>query len=171
MSRKDMLLSKLNHNSDPEMPQISDVSVTNDHMANVSKNTQTTRNPLATESSDEWLSESYEGQLAVDVYQTEDDIVIQSTIAGVSADDIDISVQHDMVTIKGKRHHGTEVSEDDYFYQECYWGGFSRTIILPVDVITEKVEAGLENGILTVRLPKSASSQSRSIKVKAIETE
>ncbi len=171
MSRKDMLLSKLNQNTNPEMQQISDVSVTNDNMANIGKDTVPKRNPSATEESDEWLSESYEGQLAVDVYQTENDIVIQSTIAGVAPDDIDISVQHDMVTIKGKRHHGTEVLEDDYFYQECYWGGFSRTIILPVDVITEKVEASLENGILTVRLPKSASSQSRSIKVKAVDAE
>jgi HSP20 family protein len=99
----------------------------------------------------EWLEESYEGQLAVDVYQKGDDIVIVSTIAGVRAADIQIDVNNDMVTIKGVRRQETE-EESEYFYRECYWGGFSRTIILPVDVRPDDVRATLKNGVLTVRL-------------------
>lgn len=115
---------------------------------------------------DPWLSEHFEGQLAVDVYQTDKDIVIQSTLAGVRVEDIDISVNNDMVTIRGVRRRDEEVPGERYFYQECYWGGFSRSIILPFDVKAEKVTASLKNGILTVVLPKVEKPRSRSIKVK-----
>lgn len=101
------------------------------------------------------LTNDYEGQLAVDVYQTKNAIVIRAAIAGVQADDIDISVNNDMVTIKGLRHLDEDVPYQDYLYQECYWGGFSRTIILPVEVKADKVSASLKNGILRVTLPKN----------------
>lgn len=114
-----------------------------------------------------WLEEDYEeGQLSVDVYQNKDDIVIKSTIAGVRPEDIDISINNDMVTIRGKREVEETIQEDDYFYQECYWGGFSRSIILPVEIVADKVEASLKNGVLTVTLPKAKKSKSVSIKVK-----
>lgn len=101
-----------------------------------------------------WSDNDYSGQLAVDVFQTEKDIVIQAAIAGVKADDIDISVNDDMVTIKGIRHLEQDVPAANYLYQECFWGGFSRTIILPVDVDANRVGAKLKNGILRVTLPK-----------------
>jgi HSP20 family protein len=101
-----------------------------------------------------WTEEDFGGQLAVDVYQTKHAIVIRAAIAGVSAEDIDISVNNDMVTIKGMRQVNDEVDASDYLYQECYWGGFSRTIILPVEVKADKVNASLKNGILRVTLPK-----------------
>ncbi|MFA6272706.1 MAG: Hsp20/alpha crystallin family protein [Patescibacteria group bacterium] len=113
-----------------------------------------------------WLEENYDGQLSVDVYQTEDSIVIKSTIAGVKSEDIDISINNDMVTIRGLRQKQEEVAKEDYFYQECYWGGFSRSIILPVEVKEDKVDAVLENGILTVVLPRAIKTKSTSIKVK-----
>jgi len=106
-----------------------------------------------------------EGQLTVDVYQTDDDIVIRSTIAGVTAEDIDISLANDMVTIKGKRNPGEHVPEQDYYYQELYWGSFSRSIILPEDVDIEKATASMKNGILTVRLPKLAKSRMKKVKI------
>jgi HSP20 family protein len=116
---------------------------------------------------EKWLDEEYEeGQLSVDVFQTKDAILIKSTIAGVKPEDIDISINNDMVTIRGKREIDETISEDDYFYQECYWGGFSRSIILPVEIIAEKVEASLKNGVLTVKLPKAKKTQAFSIKVK-----
>lgn len=99
-------------------------------------------------------ADDYGGQLAVDVYQTKQAIVIRAAIAGVQAEDIDISVNNDMVTIKGQRHLDDSVDQSDFLYQECYWGGFSRTIILPVEVKAEKVSASLKNGILHVTLPK-----------------
>lgn len=101
-----------------------------------------------------WSDSDYSGQLAVDVYQTHKDIVIQAAIAGVKADNIDITVNNDMVTIKGIRHLEHEVPAENYLYQECYWGGFSRTVILPVEVDANGVVAKLKNGILRVSLPK-----------------
>lgn len=116
---------------------------------------------------EKWLEEDYEeGQLSVDVYQTKDAIVVKSTIAGVKPEDIDISINNDMVTIKGKRELDDTVVEDDYFYQECYWGGFSRSIILPVEIMPDKVEASLKNGVLTVTLPKAKKATSFNVKVK-----
>jgi HSP20 family protein len=114
----------------------------------------------------EWLEDNYDGQLSVDVYQTEDSIVVKSTIAGVKSEDIDVSINNDMVTIRGLRQKQEEVAKEDYFYQECYWGGFSRSIILPVEVKEDKIDAVLENGILTVVLPKAIKAKSTSIKVK-----
>ena len=106
-----------------------------------------------------------EGQLSVDVYQNEDNIIIKSTIAGVEPEDIDVSIENDMVTIRGRRRRDNTIDEGDYFYQECYWGSFSRSIILPVDVLADKVDATIRNGILTVILPK-AHKKDISIKVK-----
>jgi len=111
-----------------------------------------------------WQEES-EGQLTVDVYQTDSDIVIKSTIAGVTADNLDVNITNDMVTIKGKRSDKQEVETKDYYYQECYWGSFSRSIILPVDVEAERAEAELKNGILTIRLPKAEKVKTKKIKV------
>jgi HSP20 family protein len=70
-----------------------------------------------------------------------------------------------MVTIKGKREKDEMISDGDYYYQECYWGAFSRSVILPVDVESEKSEASLKNGILTIRLPKIEKIKTRKIKV------
>ncbi len=117
----------------------------------------------------DWLSENYDGQLSIDVYQTTKDIVIKSTIAGVKPEDIDISINKDMVTIRGKRQQDEEISESDYLYQECYWGGFSRSIILPTDIKEDKVKATLKNGILIVVLPKANKPKSQNIKVKEEE--
>lgn len=110
-------------------------------------------------------SNDYEGQLAIDVYQTRNTIVIRAAIAGVQAEDIDISVNNDMVTIKGLRHLDETVPNSDYLYQECYWGGFSRTIILPVEVKADKVSASLKNGILRVTLPKNEKPPADPIRV------
>jgi HSP20 family protein len=112
----------------------------------------------------EWMPES-EGQLTIDVYQTPAEIVIKSTIAGVSPEDLDITITNDMVTIKGKREKDEAISEGDYYYQECYWGAFSRSVILPVDVEAEKAAASMKNGILTIKLPKIEKVKTRKIKV------
>lgn len=100
-----------------------------------------------------------EGQLSVDVYQTKDSIVIKSTIAGVEPEDIDISFDNDMVTIRGQRQKDLNIRKEHYFYQECYWGGFSRSIILPVEVLADKIKATIKNGILTIILPKAKKKE------------
>lgn len=113
----------------------------------------------------EWLPE-YEGQLTVDVYQTKDDVIIQSVVAGVKAEDIDITIANDKVTIEGERKRQEDIPTEDYFYQECYWGPFSRSVVLPVDVDVDDVEAKIKEGILTVTLPKAAKARIRKVKVR-----
>lgn len=114
------------------------------------------------------LASEYEGQLTIDVFQTPKEIIIKSTIAGVKPEHIDISIDNDMVTIKGERKNEHEVIEEDYYYQECYWGAFSRSVILPVDVVADKAEAKLKNGILTLKLPKAYQSKTKKVSVKAV---
>ncbi len=116
---------------------------------------------------EEWLSD-FEGQLNIDMYQTKDNVIVKSTIAGVRPEDMDITVANDMLTIKGARRREESVSEDDYFYQECYWGNFSRSVIIPVDIDSEHIEADLKDGILTVVVPKAAKAKTKKIKVKGL---
>ena len=113
-----------------------------------------------------WLEAEEEGQLSIDVFQTPEAIVVKSTIAGVKPEDIDISINNDMLTIRGRREMTDEIKDEDYLFRECYWGSFSRSIILPVEIEPEKIEAFLENGVLTVILPKAKTSKQISIKVK-----
>lgn len=114
-----------------------------------------------------WIDEDYEeGQLSIDVYQTPDAIVVKSTIAGVKPEDIDISINNDMLTIRGMRQEQETIEEDNYLYKECYWGSFSRSIILPMEVEGDRIEAFLENGVLTIVLPKSKSAKQINIKVR-----
>jgi len=107
-----------------------------------------------------------EGQLAIDVYQTKNKIIIKSTVAGVNPEDIKISLHNDLLTIKGSRGMKETVNDNDYLYQECYWGSFSRSIILPAEVDSQNVEAEIENGILAISLNKS---KKENIKVKLKE--
>lgn len=116
---------------------------------------------------EDWMTD-YEGALNIDMYQTKDNVIIKSTIAGVRPDDIDITVANDMVTISGSRKREEKISDDDYFYQECYWGGFSRSVIVPVDIDSEHIEADLKDGILTVVVPKAAKAKTKKVKVKGL---
>jgi HSP20 family protein len=122
----------------------------------------------ATEGNKEWLEEEdYAGQLAVDVYQTKEDIIIKSTIAGVRPEDIDISINNDMITVRGKREKDHQVADEDYYYRECYWGGFSRSIILPCEIKVDRIKASMKNGVLTIVLPKATKvSKVTVVKVK-----
>ncbi len=117
--------------------------------------------PTSTEEDDD-----LEGQLTIDVYQTDEEIVIKSTIAGVKPEDLDVSINNDMVTIRGERKQDDEISPDNYYYQECYWGQFSRSIILPVEIVADKAEAIMKNGILTLKLPKADTTKTRKIQVR-----
>lgn len=107
-----------------------------------------------------------EGILTVDVLQTEDEVIVQSTIAGANQEDLDIELAKDMITIRGKRISDIKAKPSDYDYQELYWGPFSRTIILPVDIDVEGgAKASIKNGILTVRLPKLEKSRVKKLKI------
>ena len=109
--------------------------------------------------------DDHDGQLTVDVYQTEDDIVVQSTIAGVDQNDIDIAVTNDMVTIRGKRAMPEKIRPSNYYYQELFWGPFSRSIILPEDIDSDNAKASMKNGLLTIRLPKLAKTKIKKIRI------
>ncbi|MEX1112372.1 MAG: Hsp20/alpha crystallin family protein [Candidatus Andersenbacteria bacterium] len=112
-------------------------------------------------------TEEQEGQLTVDVFQDDENMIIQSTIAGVAPDDLDVSITNDMVTIRGERRQQYDVDNEDYFYQECYWGTFSRSIILPIEIDADRAEAKIKNGVLTIRIPKANTAVTRKLKVKS----
>ncbi len=103
-----------------------------------------------------------EGQLAIDVYQTENELVIQSAIAGVKPEDLDISIEKDIIAIKGSREKPLE-ENGDYFFQECYWGPFSREVILPVEVDPNRTTAEMKEGILIIKIPKISRERKRKI--------
>ena len=107
-----------------------------------------------------------EGQLAVDVYQTDEELIIQSAIAGVKPEELDITTQGDVVIIKGVREKPAEEENGNYFYQECYWGPFSRQIILPVEADPARSKATIKEGILTIRMPKIEKEKEKKIAVK-----
>jgi HSP20 family protein len=118
------------------------------------------------EKEDLWNDGEPEGQLTVDVYQTANDIIVESAIAGVSPDDIDVNVTSDSISIRGSRKREKTVRDEDYLYQECYWGKFGRSIILPQEVDPEGAEVKFKNGILTVTLPKANKKKTRKLKVR-----
>lgn len=113
------------------------------------------------------IPEQEEGQLTVDVFQTADDIVIRTIVAGVRPEDLDVSITRDMVTIKGSREEAREMAEEDYYHRELYWGSFSRTILLPQEIDIEGAEASEEHGLLTIKLPKLDKSRQTKLKVKS----
>lgn len=113
------------------------------------------------------IEDEGEGQLTVDVYQNKDEIIVQSTVAGVDPDDLEINITNESVTIRGKREKTEKIEEKDYFYQECFWGRFSRSIILPSEVDPEASTAGIKNGVLTITMPKTTKKKAKKLKVKS----
>ncbi|OGZ69395.1 MAG: hypothetical protein A3F47_02065 [Candidatus Staskawiczbacteria bacterium RIFCSPHIGHO2_12_FULL_38_11] len=98
-----------------------------------------------------------EGELVVDVFETNDHFVVLTAIAGVNIKDLDISVEKDMMVIKGQRQDPHNDHEKKYFYQECYWGPFSRKVVLPENIKTEEAEAQMDKGMLVIKIPKITS--------------
>jgi len=165
MKKRKSFLDLLTKNDDSEEKK---VEINNEEKQDFSEETPLMReqNPLEEK---EWLAEAGdEGQLTLDVYQTNESIIIKSTIAGVDPENLDISYNNGMLTIKGERKVDEKIEKENYFYQELYWGSFSRSVILPTEVNAEKIEAELKNGILTVKLPKKVSDKQKKIKVKMV---
>lgn len=115
----------------------------------------------------DWLKA--EGQLAVDVFQTNSEFCVRAPIAGVKPEDIEVAVENEMLVIKGERKEKEEEVGKNYFYQECYWGSFSRQIILPEDVDTSRIKASLSKGILTVKIPRVRKVKKKKITIKTEE--
>jgi len=106
------------------------------------------------------------GELPLDMYQTANDVVIKAALPGVKPEEVDISITGDTLTIKGEHKEEQEVKQEDYFYKEHRYGGFSRSVTIPVQVKSDKAEAVFENGVLTLTLPKAEEIKPRQIKVK-----
>lgn len=116
-----------------------------------------------------WIEEENEElELTVDVYQTATDIIVQTMVAGVKPEDLELNVARDMITIKGKREENRNIDEENYFIKELYWGKFSRTILLPQEVEPEEVEATEKHGLLTIKIQKVDKDKKNTIKVRSL---
>ncbi len=109
-----------------------------------------------------------EGQLTVDVYQTPTEIIVKTMVAGVRPEDLSINISRDMITIRGKREEVRNISHDNYFIKELYWGSFSRTILLPQEVELEDAEAVEKHGLLEIHLPKIDKEKQANLRVKSL---
>jgi len=114
---------------------------------------------------EDWMAEESDGQLSIDVYQDDHSIYVLAPIAGVKAGDVDISITEEVVTIRGQRSPGHEMPSEKHFTQECYWGPFSRSYVLPIAVNTEEAKATLKDGLLKIEIPKDAKVKTKTIKI------
>jgi len=110
--------------------------------------------------------EPAEGQLPVDVYQTPSEIVVRTFVAGVRADEINLSISRDMVVIDGSRAERESIPDSDYFNRELFWGSFSRTILLPQEIDVDNASATAKDGLLTLILPKLDKAKQTKLKVR-----
>ncbi|HSX17867.1 MAG TPA: Hsp20/alpha crystallin family protein [Candidatus Saccharimonadales bacterium] len=113
---------------------------------------------------EEWEDEPA-GQLAVDVYETKEKLVVKGRVAGVNKSDLDVSISDNTLTVRGTLSAGNEDNVENYFLQECYWGEFSRSIVLPVPVKEEEIEAVLKDGVLTISFAKVKQDTVKKIEV------
>ena len=111
-------------------------------------------------------SSAVEGYLPLDIYQTENDVVIKAVLPGMKPEDVDISLTGDTLTIKGQHKQESETSRENYVHKEINYGSFSRTVMVPVPIQNDKVEANFEDGILTLTLPKAEEIKPKQIKIK-----
>ncbi len=122
--------------------------------------------PVAMPTDDQWdEDEAVPGQLAVDVYETKERLVVKARTAGVNKNELDVSISDNQLTIRGTLNAGNEEDVENYFLQECYWGEFSRTIALPVPVKEEEIEAVLKDGVLTISFGKVKQDTVKKIQV------
>lgn len=112
--------------------------------------------------------EEVEAELTVDLYQTPNDIVVQTMVAGVQPENLSINITRDLITISGKREENQAIDKSNYFVQELYWGSFSRTISLPEEIDVEGAEAIERHGLLIIKLPKIDKNRSTKLKIKSI---
>jgi len=122
--------------------------------------------PAAADDNDEWdEGEPVAGQLAVDVYETKEKLFVKGRVAGVNKSDLDVSISDNTLTIRGTLSAGNEDGVENYFLQECYWGEFSRSLVLPVPVKEDEIEAVLKDGVLTIGFSKLKQDTVKKIEV------
>ncbi len=116
----------------------------------------------------DWNDEHEDAELSVDVYQTPNDVIVETMVAGVKPEDLSINITRDMIIIKGKRESSKIISEENYLSRELYWGSFARTIILPQEVEPEEAEAIERHGLLVIKIPKVDRAKKTMLKVKSV---
>ena len=123
--------------------------------------------PTAPASDDSWddSQEEFLGQLAVDVYETDDRLIVKARTAGVNKEDLDVSISDGILTISGTLSSGDDTDATHWHIQECYWGEFSRTLALPVSVKEDEVDAVLKDGVLTISFNKIKQEQAKKIQI------
>ncbi|HCZ28289.1 TPA: heat-shock protein Hsp20 [Candidatus Saccharibacteria bacterium] len=136
----------------------------NDDDLSQTNNVQAPAQPADDASWDE-AEEDFPGQLAVDVYETEDRLIVKARTAGVNKEDLDVSISDGILTISGTLSSGDDSEVSNWHIQECYWGEFSRTVALPVAVKEEEVEAVLKDGVLTISFNKVKQEQAKKITI------
>jgi HSP20 family protein len=115
---------------------------------------------------DEWdEEEAVPGQLAVDVYETRERLIVKARTAGVNKSELDVSIADNTLSIRGTLSAGEEEGVENYFVQECYWGEFSRSIALPVPVKEDEIEAVLKDGVLTISFTKLKQDTVKKIQI------
>ena len=125
---------------------------------------QDPQQPIAAE--DEWdEEEAVPGQLAVDVYETKEKLVVKARTAGVNKNDLDVSISDNTLSIRGTLNAGYEEDVENYHLQECYWGEFSRSLVLPIPVKEDEIEAVLKDGVLTISFTKVKQDSVKKIQV------
>ena len=120
---------------------------------------------VAVPMADEEPEDDFPGQLAVDVYETEEELVIKARTAGVNKDDLDVSISEGILTISGTLSSGDDSDANNWHIQECYWGEFSRTLALPLAVKEDEAKAALKDGVLTISFPKVVQEQAKKIQI------
>jgi len=126
-----------------------------------------TETTVSVPAEDTWddSEEEFPGQLAVDVYETEDKLVVKARTAGVNKEELDVSISDGILTVSGTLSSGDETDATNWHIQECYWGEFSRTLALPVSVKEDEVEAVLKDGVLSITFSKVKLEQAKKIQV------
>jgi len=115
---------------------------------------------------DQWdEDEPVAGQLAVDVYETKERLMVKGRVAGVNKSELDVSISDNTLTIRGTLSAGNEDGVENYFLQECYWGEFSRSLVLPVPVKEDEIEALLKDGVLTISFSKMKQDTVKKIEI------
>lgn len=121
--------------------------------------------PVADDNAWEESEDDFPGQLAVDVYETDEKLIVKARTAGVNKEDLDVSISDGILTISGTLSSGDDTDATNWHIQECYWGEFSRTLALPVAVKEDEVEAVLKDGVLTISFGKVKQEQAKKITI------
>ena len=145
-----------------EEDEITAAFMGDDDLVEATVSSQSNEGPVGQEWDEE---EAVPGQLAVDVYETKEKVVVKARTAGVNKSELDLSISDNQLTIKGTLSAGNEDGVENYFLQECYWGEFSRTILLPVPVKEDGIDAELKDGVLTISFTKVKQDTVKKIQI------